>query len=84
MNEQLADLRKELNETKSQIVVAEYKRETDIQNLDRKAHAEISSLQHLVHGKHNFDFFNKIKWFMRDFYSLKCFNKKLKNPYRNC
>lgn len=45
------DLRKELNETKSQVVVAEYKRETDIQNQDRKAQEEISSLQHLVHGK---------------------------------
>lgn len=45
------DLQKELNETKSQVVIAEYKRETDIQNQDRKAQEEISSLQHLVHGK---------------------------------
>lgn len=44
-------MRKELNETKSQVVVAEYKRETDIQNQDRKAQEEISSLQHLVHGE---------------------------------
>lgn len=51
LNEQLVDLRKELNDTKSQVVVAEYKRETDIQNQDRKAQEEISSLQHLVHGK---------------------------------
>lgn len=51
MNEQLIDLRKELNETKSQVVVAEYKRETEIQNQDRRAQEEISSLQHLVHGK---------------------------------
>lgn len=50
LSEQLGDLRKELNETKSQVVVAEYKRETDIQNQDRKAQEEISSLQHLVHG----------------------------------
>ncbi|XP_055296946.1 rab GTPase-binding effector protein 1 isoform X2 [Sitodiplosis mosellana] len=49
LSEQLDDLRKELNETKSQVVVAEYKRETDIQNQDRKAQEEISSLQHLVH-----------------------------------
>lgn len=51
LNEQLVDLRKELNETKSQVVVAEYKRETDIQNQDRRAQEEIASLQHLVHGK---------------------------------
>ncbi|XP_031625433.1 rab GTPase-binding effector protein 1 isoform X2 [Contarinia nasturtii] len=49
LSEQLADLRKELNETKSQVVIAEYKRETDIKNQERKAHEEISSLQHLVH-----------------------------------
>lgn len=51
LNEQLVDLRKELNETKSQVVVAEYKRETEIQNQDRRAQEEIASLQHLVHGK---------------------------------
>lgn len=51
LSEQLADSRKELNETKSQVVVAEYKRETDIQHQDRKAQEEIASLQHLVHGK---------------------------------
>lgn len=51
MNEQMNDLREELNETKSQVVIAEYKRETDIQNQGRKAQEEISSLQHFVHGK---------------------------------
>lgn len=56
LNEQLVDLRKELNETKSQVVVAEYKRETDIQNQDRRAQEEISSLQHLVHGKRIFTY----------------------------
>lgn len=50
LNDQLVDLGKELNETKSQVVVAEYKRETDIHNQDRKAQEEIASLQHLVHG----------------------------------
>lgn len=50
LNEQLVDLRKELNDTKSQVVVAEYQRETDIQNQDRKAQEEIASLQQLVHG----------------------------------
>lgn len=50
LNDQLAGLRKELNETKSQVFVAEYKRETDIKNQDRKAQEEIASLQHLVHG----------------------------------
>lgn len=53
LNEQLARLRKELDETKSQVLVAEYKRETDIQSQDRKAQEEIASLQHLVHGKEN-------------------------------
>lgn len=51
LNEQLIQLREELNETKSQVVVAEYKRETDIQNQDRKAQEEIASLQHFVHGR---------------------------------
>lgn len=51
LTEQLANLRKELDETKSQVLVAEYKRETDIQCQDRKAQEEIASLQHLVHGK---------------------------------
>lgn len=40
-----------MDETKSQVYVAEYKRETDIQNQDRKAQEEIASLQHLVHGR---------------------------------
>lgn len=44
-------MRKELNETKSQVVVAEYKRETEIQQQDRKAQEEIASLQQLVQGK---------------------------------
>lgn len=51
LNEQLMNLRSELDETKSQVLVAEYKRETDIQSQDRKAQEEIASLQHLVHGK---------------------------------
>lgn len=50
LSDQLTNIRKELNETKSQVVVAEYKRETDIQYQDRKAQEEIASLQHLVHG----------------------------------
>lgn len=44
------DVTQELNETKSQVVVAEYKRESDIQHQDRKAQEEIASLQQLVHG----------------------------------
>lgn len=55
-------MRKELNETKSQVVVAEFKRETEIQNQDRKAQEEISSLQHLVHGNQIFDL-GKIRFF---------------------
>lgn len=51
LNGQLANLQKQLDETKSQVLVAEYKRETDIQSQDRKAQEEIASLQHLVHGK---------------------------------
>lgn len=47
----MVNLQKELNETKSQVVVAEYKRETYIKDQDRKAQEEISSLQHLVHGR---------------------------------
>lgn len=50
LNDQIADLNKELNETKSQVFVAQYKHETDIKNQDRKAQEEISSLQHFVHG----------------------------------
>lgn len=51
LTEQLVNLRKELDETKSQVFVAEYKRQTDIESQDRKAQEEIASLQHLVHGK---------------------------------
>lgn len=50
MNDQLGVIRKELNETKSQVVLGEYKRETDFQEQERKAQEEISSLQHFVHG----------------------------------
>lgn len=50
LNQQLDELNKELNETKSQVVVAEYKRETEIKHQDRKAQEEIASLQQLVHG----------------------------------
>lgn len=56
LNEQLVNLRKELDESKSQVLVAEYKRETDIQCQDRKAQEEIASLQHLVHGKGKISF----------------------------
>lgn len=45
-------LNKELNEVKSQILVAEYSRESEIQHQDRKAQEEITSLQQLVHGKY--------------------------------
>lgn len=45
------EIRKELNETKSQVVVAEYKRETEIHHQDRRAQEEIASLQQLVHGQ---------------------------------
>lgn len=51
LNEKLINLRRELDETKTQVLVAEFKRESDIQSQDRKAQEEISSLQHLVHGK---------------------------------
>lgn len=54
LNEQLGTLRKELNETKSQVVLAEYKRETELQDQGRRAQEEIASLQHLVHGKYPF------------------------------
>lgn len=50
LNEQLVNLRKELDETKSQVLVAEYK---SIQTQDRKAQEEIASLQHLVQGSKN-------------------------------
>lgn len=50
LNDQLGVLRKDLNETKSQVVLAEYKRETDFQEHERKAQGEINSLQHFVHG----------------------------------
>lgn len=53
LNGQLLTLKEELNESKSQVVVAEYKRETEIQTQDRRAQEEIASLQHLVHGKIN-------------------------------
>lgn len=56
LNEQLVNLRKELDESKSQVLVAEYKRETDIQCQDRKAQEEIASLQNLVHGKGKISF----------------------------
>lgn len=44
-------MRKELNESKSQVLLVEYKRETDIQEQSQKAQEEIISLQHLVQGK---------------------------------
>lgn len=53
LNEQLGTLRKELNESKSQVLLAEYKRDTDMQEQSRKAQEEIASLQHLVHGESN-------------------------------
>lgn len=40
----------ELNEVKSQILVAEFNRDAQIQQQDRKAQEEIASLQQLVHG----------------------------------
>lgn len=43
-------MKKELNETKSQVLVAEYKRENEIQHQDIRAQEEIASLQQLVHG----------------------------------
>lgn len=43
-------LNKELNEIRSQLLVAEYSRESEIQHQDRKAQEEIASLQQLVHG----------------------------------
>lgn len=49
-SDELLQLRKELNEIKSQVVVAEYQRQSDIQHQDRKAQEEIASLQHIVHG----------------------------------
>lgn len=45
------EVKKELIETKSQVVVAEYKRETEFQHQGRRAQEEIASLQQLVHGK---------------------------------
>lgn len=50
LSQQLSELNKELNETKSQVVVAEYKRKTEVKDQDRKAQEEIASLQQLVHG----------------------------------
>lgn len=44
-------MKKELNESKSQVLVAEYKREHEIQHQDIRAQEEIASLQQLVHGK---------------------------------
>lgn len=44
------EIKNELIEAKSQVVVAEYKRETEIQHQDRRAQEEIASLQQLVHG----------------------------------
>ncbi|KAG4078158.1 hypothetical protein HA402_002210 [Bradysia odoriphaga] len=41
-------LKEDLNEIKSQVLVAEYKRESDIQRQDRRAQEEIASLQQLV------------------------------------
>lgn len=46
----MVNLRKELDETKSQVLVAEYK---SIQSQDRKAQEEIASLQHVVQGSIN-------------------------------
>lgn len=46
-------LKADVNEIKSQVLVAEYKRESDIQRQDRRAQEEIASLQQLVQGKHN-------------------------------
>lgn len=46
-------LKEDLNEIKSQVLVAEYKRESDIQRQDRRAQEEIASLQQLVQGKVN-------------------------------
>lgn len=51
LNHEMTTLNKELNEVKSQILVAEYSRESEIQHQDRKAQEEIASLQQLVHGK---------------------------------
>lgn len=45
------EIKTELIEAKSQVVVAEYKRETEIQHQDRRAQEEIASLQQLVHGR---------------------------------
>lgn len=56
LTDQLAELLKELNETKSQVVVAEYQRDTEIRHQDRKAQEEIASLQQLVHGSLVFAF----------------------------
>lgn len=58
LNDQLLALRKELDESKSQVLVAEYKRQTDIQSQDRKAQEEIASLQHLVHGEEKFSIYH--------------------------
>lgn len=43
-------LKEDVNEIKSQVLVAEYKRESDIQRQDRRAQEEIASLQQLVQG----------------------------------
>lgn len=50
----MVSIKKELDEAKSQIVLAEYRTENTIQNNDRKAQEEIASLQHLIQGNlHN-------------------------------
>ncbi|KAJ6636242.1 Early endosome antigen 1 [Pseudolycoriella hygida] len=46
--EEKEKLKEDINEIKSQVLVAEYKRETDIQRQDRRAQEEIASLQQLV------------------------------------
>lgn len=51
MVEENEKLKEDLNEVKSQVLVAEYKRESDIQRQDRRAQEEIASLQQLVQGK---------------------------------
>lgn len=51
MAEENEKLKEDLNEIKSQVLVAEYKRESDIQRQDRRAQEEIASLQELVQGE---------------------------------
>lgn len=47
-------MKEELDEARSQLLIAGMKLETDLEDEKRKAHEEIASLQQLVHGEYIF------------------------------